>query len=136
MLHELKKDVYRIIEKRNLCSYMNNTKWEELITAIRNEMPLPPPFEMKYLTQDDIFQSNVLKEDVDYWGDWYGEHFPPKEYYFNIEWLKVRPRYLKYRGKLITHEVVDESKIFEAILIRYNIPYVEENGLYCIYGYR
>jgi len=43
---------------------------------------------------------------------------------------------LSNRGKLIAPEVVDESKTFEAILIRYNIPYVEENGLYCIYGYR
>lgn len=136
MLHELKKKVYRIIEKRNLCSYMNNTKWDELITAVRNEMTFPPPFEIKYLTQDDISQSKVLNEDVDYWGDWNGEYCPPREYYFNIEWIKVRPRYLKYRGKLIAPEVVDESKTFEAILIRYNIPYVEENGLYCIYGYR
>ena len=136
MLHELKEKVYRIIEKRNLCSYMNNTKWDELITAVRNEMPFPPPFEIKYLTQDDISRSKVLKEDVDYWGDWRGEHFPPREFYFNIEWIKVRPRYLKYRGKLIAHEVVDESNTFEAILIRYNIPFVEENGLYCIYGYR
>lgn len=136
MLHELKNKVYRIIEKRNLCSYMNNTKWDELITAVRNEIPFPPPFEIKYLTQEDISQSKVLKEDVDYLGDWHGEHFPPREYYFNIEWLKVRPRYLKYRGKLIAHEVVDESKTFEAILVRYNIPFVEENGLYCICGYR
>lgn len=136
MLDEFKKKVYSIIEKRNLCSYMNNTKWDELITAVRNEMPFPPPNEIKYLTQDDIPQTKVLNEDVYYWGDWNGEYFPPREDYFNIEWIKVRPRYLKYRGKLIAPEVVDESKTFEAILIRYNIPYVEENGLYCIYGYR
>ena len=61
MLHELKNKVYRIIEKSNLCSYMNNTKWDELITAVRNEMPFPPPFEIKYLTQEDISQSKVLK---------------------------------------------------------------------------
>lgn len=135
MLHELKEKVCRIIEKRNLCSYMNNTKWDELITAIRNEMPFPPPYSIKYITQECAEISKIETEDVTYWGDWSGENFP-QEYYFNIEWLKVRPRYLKYRGKLIAHEVVDERKIFEAILIRYNIPYVEENGLYCIYGYR
>lgn len=135
MLDEFKKKVYSIIEKRNLCSYMNNTKWDELITAVRNEMPFPPPFDIKYLTQDVIPQS-VLNEDVAYWGAWHGEYFPPREDYFNIEWIKVRPTYLKHRGKLIAPEVVDESKTFEAILIRYNIPYVEENGLYCIYGYR
>lgn len=136
MLDEFKKKVYSIIEKRNLCSYMNNTKWDEFITAVRNEMPFPPPFDIKYMTQENAPESKVLNEDVAYWGAWHGENFPPREDYFNIEWIKVRPRYLKYRGKLIAHEVVDESKTFEAILIRYNIPYVEENGLYCIYGYR
>lgn len=130
----LREKVLQIVMERNLCSYMNNTKWNELITAIEEKMPFPPPFEIKYLTEND-FSNELQNEDVYYLGDWRGENFPSKEYYFNIEWLKVRPRYLKYCGKLIMPEIIDGSKMFETILNEYHIPYEERNGLYCIYGY-
>lgn len=38
MQHSLKEIAFRIVSERNLCSYMNNTKWDELITAIKTEM--------------------------------------------------------------------------------------------------
>ena len=136
MKDNLKERVFRIVCDRNLCSYMNNTKWDEFVTAVRNEMPFPPPFEMKCLTQEGVSQSKALKEDVDYWGAWSGEAFLPREFYFNIEWIKVRPRYLKFRKELLAYELVDAGKKFEEILHRYNIPYEENSGLYCIYGYR
>lgn len=136
MQNNLKEKVFRIVCDRNLCSYMNNTKWDEFITAVRNEMPFPPPFEIKFLTQEGVSQSRVLKEDVDYWGDWSGENFTSRECYFNIEWIKVRPRYLEFQKELLTYELVDASKNFEEILHRYSISYEEKSGLYCIYGYR
>lgn len=58
------------------------------------------------------------------------------EEWFVIEWIKVRPRYLKYRGRLIEPECIDVAEKFEGILKKYNIPYEEDNGVYCIYGYR
>lgn len=131
----LKDKVLRIISERKLCSYMNNTKWDELVSAVRNEMPFPPAFAIKYLMQEAC-QDKILQEDVDCWGDWSGENFPTLEYYINIEWIKVRPRYLKFRGKLVKPEIIDESKTFEEILYKYNIPFEEKDGLYCIYGYR
>lgn len=132
----LKDSVFHIVCERNLCSCMNNTKWCELINAIKMEMPFPPAFSMKYITEESAAHSRIKTEDVDYWGDWTGENFPSQEYYFNIEWIKVRPCYLKYRGKMIAPELVDESKIFKDILKRYNIPFEEKDGLYCIYGYK
>lgn len=56
--------------------------------------------------------------------------------YIALEWIKVRPRYLKYRGRLIEPEMIDASEKFEEILQRYQIPYEMENGMYCIYGYK
>ena len=35
----LKDSVFHIVCERNLCSCMNNTKWCELINAIKMEMP-------------------------------------------------------------------------------------------------
>ena len=114
---------------------MNNTKWNELISAITEEMPFPPPFDIKYLTEEDCFPNELLNGDVYHLGDWKGENFPSEEYYFNIEWIKVRPRHLEHRGTLIKPEIIDESKLFEAILNRYHIHYEERNGSYYIYGY-
>lgn len=136
MQNNLKDKVFRIVCKRNLCSYMNDTKWRELVMAVTTEMPFPPPYSIKYITQECAEISKIETEDVTYFGDWSGESFPPQEYYFNIEWLKVRPRYLKYRGKLVAPELIDESRKLEKILHKYNIPFEEKDGLYCIYGYR
>ena len=53
-----------------------------------------------------------------------------------IEWMKVQPRYYKHRGKLVSPEIVDGSKEFEAILDKCHIPYEIDNEVYCIYGYK
>lgn len=130
MSANLKERVRKIVQQRNLCSYMNDTKWNELRNAMMNEMPFPPPFILKFL-------------DVNYSGDWscdwyYG--FAIEGHYFNgafaVEWIKIRPRYLKYRGQLIEPEVIDAEDKFIEILKRYSIPYEVSDGVYCIYGYR
>ena len=55
---------------------------------------------------------------------------------FALEWVKIRPCTQKVRGKLIAPEIIDAGKELEDILKKYSIPYEEENGVYCIYGYR
>lgn len=89
--------IRRIVEQRQLCGYMNDTKWNELRRALS---------------------------------------FHDRVHGIAIEWMKIRPRYLKHRGKLIPPELVDASTEFEGILDKYHIPYEEQNGTYCIYGYR
>lgn len=39
-----KRQAFRIVQQRQLCNCMNNTKWNELRNAMRFEMPFPPPF--------------------------------------------------------------------------------------------
>lgn len=134
MIKSLHEKVTQVIQQRNLYSIMNTTKWTELISSIIQEMPFPPAFVVKYLTSD--IEPSIDVSACNYYGDWTGENFPPLEYYFNIEWIKVQPRYCKYRGQLVSSEIVDGSKEFEAILNKFHIPYEIENGVYCIYGYK
>lgn len=128
-LKKLKEKVMLIVTQNHMCSIMNNTKWRELQNAI-DDLPFPPPYELKYIT--DKVEPIPFNKDVTYWGDWTDEPLTP---FFRIEWVKVRPRYLKYKGRLIKHELIDETEEFVSILQKYSIPYDEEDGTYIIYGY-
>lgn len=134
----LKEKALQIILERNLSSFMNDTKWRELRTAVMQEMPFPPPYIAKTLFENSCKEERDFQQDVWYEGDWW-EGLGFENYYhgyFAFEWIKVRPRYLKTRGRLLPPEMIDASAMFEEILNRYQIPYVIENGMYCIYGYR
>lgn len=139
---DLKEEVRRIIQQRNLCSYMNDTKWNKLRTAMINDMPFPPPYIIKFLfeeTDDEtVGNASFCREDVYYQGNWHSG-FAVENYFngaFAIEWIKVRPRYLKHRGKLVEPEIINAEEEFLKILKRYSIYYEENNGVYCIYGYK
>lgn len=139
MSANLKERVRKIVQQRNLCSYMNDTKWRELRNAMMNEMPFPPPYIIKFLFEDKAEGEEYFSQDVNYFCDWY-YCFALEGHYFNgafaVEWIKVRPRYLKYRGQLIKPEIIEAEDKFVEILRKYSIPYEESNGVYCIYGYR
>lgn len=135
---KLRKKAVSVVEKRNLCSYMNATKWKELRNAMWDEMPFPPPFILKTIFEKECAEERYFQTDVTFLGDW-DEGFLYDNYldmWFVIEWIKVRPRYLKEKGRLIKPELIDATKQFVDILIKYNIPYEEKDGVYCIFGYR
>ena len=64
----LKDKVFRIVCERNLCSYMNNTKWNELITSIKSanrqkNIPLNSAFSLNapVYDEDDIDILGILE---------------------------------------------------------------------------
>ena len=146
MATTLKEKAFSVVQKRNLTSYMNSTKWNELRYAVLNdELPFHPPFIVKTLFDDATQADNdFLKGDVWYLGDWYEgltyyDSFPEISTFnmgFLIEYIKVRPRYLKNRGALIAPEVVSCEDEFVSILNRYNIYFELKDGIYTIYGYK
>lgn len=88
--------------------------------------------------ENECSQEQYFQKDVACFGDW-NEGFLYDNYldlWFVIEWIKVRPRYLKKSGRLIEPELIDATEQFEEILTRCNIPYEEKEGVFCIYGYR
>jgi len=128
--------VNKIIAEKNLTSYMNDTKWIELQNAI-DDLPFPPPYIMKLIFDyDGLCHPDKISDAPHYLGDWssyWNEGLPP---FFIIEWLKVCPRYGKYRGRLVNDEIWDETEEFVTILKKYNIPHEKENGIFTIYGYK
>ena len=133
MADSLKRKVFNIIKQRNLCSYMNDTKWEELRYSMYYDMPFSPPYDIKYIDIDHSTGDDINK-DMYFGGDWYE---PFLLYgYVAIEWIKIKPVILKHRGCLIPPEVIDETQELINILEEYNIPYTEENNIFTIYGYK
>lgn len=130
-----KERVTKIIFQKSLSSVMNDTKWIELQTEIY-KLPFPPPFVLKCVTDEDNKSVGKLEDAPWYIGDWssyWEEGLPP---FFAIEWVKVRPRHGKFRGRLIKDEILDETKEFIGILEKLGIPYVNDEGTITIYGYK
>lgn len=121
-----------IVEERGLYSLMNNTKWKELISAIKEKIPDIP---IKYKT---LFEE---ESPAHYWtmaGDEYFEYLNM----VSIEWFKIscEIKEIKYRGRLIDDKVIiydKRAEIYE-ILEKFNIPYEydEIENAFVVYGYK
>ena len=125
--------IAEIIQKKQLTSYMNNTKWNKFVYAMSKEMSIAVPYDYKTLFD------NYYTELFDVFYD--RESF--NNYNFkSIEWVKVKPRFYEsiYRGRLIPDEKIfyDVSQEFVSLMKKYSIPYEydEANEVYIIYGYK
>lgn len=125
-----KMRVMETIAERNLISLMNDTKWRKLQDAVINTLRFPTPYQGKYLL-DDLVYPEEFEKDVWYWGDWIEGIVP----FYNVEWIRVRPRYLKHRGRLVSPEIIDITDDFVNILKELSIPYRLDHDTYYIYGY-
>ena len=129
-----KKKVLNIVQNRNLFGVMNNTKWKEFQNAMIQEMNFPPPYVLKSITEIES-ERHEFGEDVTWIGDWSDEAMCWGDYYL-IEWVKIRPRYLEYQGKLIPKKIIDGTEQLQFILQNYSIPYDEDDGVFVVYGYK
>jgi hypothetical protein len=132
---EWKKRVQEITFRKGLSSVMNDTKWIELQTAI-DTLPFPPPYVCKQITDENSERIGQLEDAPWYLGDWSSFWDEGLPLFFDIDWLKVRPRNGKYRGRLVAPKILDETEEFIAILEKYSILYENENGTITIYGYK
>ncbi len=129
-LDKHKEKVLEAITERNLTAIMNDTKWQELQRAVLNTLLFPPPYQAKYVLDDSRYPED-FENDVWYWGDWIEGLMP----FYQVEWIRVRARYYKDRGRLVAPELIDITEDFMKILMEYSIPYRIDNESIYIYGY-
>ncbi len=129
----LNEKVNDIICKRQLTSYMNNTKWCELINDISEIKDLP----ISYKTLLD-------ESDKDLEGYW---TIDGDEYFYRlelntIEWFKIADSITKskYIGRLV-EPIVEQTSVkdlIDSILKKHSINYVydDEQHEFIVYGYK
>ena len=127
-----REKIKQVLEERNLTSFMNNTKWKELIDSIMENMRDIP---IQYKTFFDEEAPSV------YWTIDTDEHF----FHMNmriVEWFKIRSKFEKVldQGRLIEPKicVTDKKTEIECMLNKFSIPYEYDDIEKCfiIFGYR
>jgi len=136
--------IRQIVEERGMYSLMNNTKWRELKKGVE-KLPFSPSLVIKRIDEEPQLTCNLI-EDVTYLGDWgycLDNYLGGDMYavpFYAVEWVKVRPRYLKgWSHRLVPdpREIAeDATEQFVEILQNHNIPYEEESGAFIIFGYK
>lgn len=123
-------DVREALTNRGLGSYMNDTKWRKLIAEIAR-LPFPPPYQRKDVRQL-VPEPETFDSDVSYLGDWTEGIHP----LFSIEWIRIRPRYVRHAAQLLPKVIIDCQTDLEFALQSLRQPYEKSNGSIWIYGYR
>ena len=131
LMPKSKQQVNIEVARRGLVSVMNDTKWVELQGAIRRELSFGPPYQLKVVLNPSP-EPEYFENDVHYRGDWSDECLSP---FYAIEWVRVRPRFLRHRGRLISPEVQSVELEFLEIVRRYHIPHRHDVDTVWIYGY-
>ena len=125
----IKAEVLAEVGRRGLASFMNRTRWERLCEAVCTELPFAPAFDLQTVLGKR--EAPMALRAPPFFGDWCG-----LEPFFEIEWLRVVPRYSRHVAMLLPDEVIDCSDAFRDLLIRLRIPFREdEAATFWIYGY-
>ena len=132
---EEKQKIRKIVIEKGLSSVMNDTKWLKLQSAIE-KLPFPPPYIEKLIIEDKTFEDVQISDNPQWLGDWSSFYQEGMYLFFTIAFIKVRPRYAEYIGRLVAPKIFDETEEFERLLKELHIPYEEDNGTFTIYGYK
>ena len=128
----LRERIASLTEEKGLTSYMNNTKWHELLNALNEGMR---DIEIQYKTLFDDLPPD------DYW-DLYGDEDIMRMDLAGIEWMKIRTAITNYRhvGALLPPEITvcDKKEELLEIFRKYSIPYEYDEGgqAFVVYGYK
>lgn len=128
----LRERIASLTGQKGLTSYMNNTKWHELLNALNEGMR---DIEIQYKTLFDDLPPD------EYW-NLYGDEDIAHMELAQIEWMKIKSTITNYRhvGALLPPEITVCDKKAELLQIfrEYSIPYEYDEGgqAFVVYGYK
>ncbi|WP_337874608.1 DUF6678 family protein [Exiguobacterium sp.] len=128
-----RREELQYIERHQLTSVMNETKWQRLNRAVSEALTHAPPYQIKYLGEDTLFPSDSLSEYEILWGEW--DEIWLESRLRSIEWIRLRPSVLLYKGVILDPDVCDMSTELISILERERIPFILESETIQIFGY-
>lgn len=123
---EQRKDVKRLcryIEREQLIALMNDTKWREVITALRHIPNFPIRFRVQCLRSDA----------PPTWDSSFPWHVPQP--YNVIEWLDIDPIAHDHRGQRIPDETINLTEQVVQALQSVSVPLSYEGPFIRIWGY-
>ena len=122
------KDAERLarhIQREQLVSCMNDTKWGELRAAMASVAPNPPRYRVKCLR-------DAAPSPEGWERDW-RNHLPS---FKTIEWVEVDPIHRTRRGQLLKDIERDMTDDIVSLLRGHSIPFEHSTGHLRIYGWR
>lgn len=131
----LKEKITQKIKQRDLFSVMNDAKWVSLFAEF-SLWERQPCFDYKSILSDENLL--ISKEPPTFTCDWdnssFDEYFIP---YIEIEQMVIYGFQGKYIGRLVSHEIIDQTDKVREVLDKLNVPYSEETlGIFLILGYK
>ncbi len=120
----MNEDYLKTINKLQLTSVMNKTKWQKLANAIIELQDFDPLIKVKYLNDNHEYGYSCL--------NW---EYVKQEDSKYIQWLNIDPVKKVYVGQLIPHKEIPFHERIVKILQDNNIPYSIEDGMYRVWGY-
>jgi hypothetical protein len=114
-----REKVRRYVHREQLASVMNDTKWQELVDAMRAIADGTPMHRIK-----DVLGPDPDNEPRD--GEWYYHLWP----YYSIEWIDINPICWKPFGPQ-----VDQTGAIVSALRERNIPFSIEGRYIRVWGY-
>jgi hypothetical protein len=125
----MRDDALKIVNRENLCSCMNNTKWYRLLSEL-NEIPVEK--RVKYIDSDAI--SNWQP------GAWmpvpgYVEFSGGPTPFRFIEWLEIKKVAIGF-GQFAANRVTDRCHELQVVLDSQHLDFEETETTFIVRGYR
>ncbi|MCW7755326.1 hypothetical protein OOT00_15185 [Desulfobotulus sp. H1] len=113
----------KIIDKRQLVSVMNKTKWRELCEDFEKIQDLYVNVRYKLISSDQVYDFGPV---------WWNLVFDEAA---TIEWMDFNPIKKEHAGRFIPDKETDISEIILNIFKKHTIPYSIEQKYYRVWGY-
>ncbi len=112
----------RLIVERGLCGLANNTKWNRLITAMRERGGRTPSYRLKCIDGPPSGWD----------GEWW-YHLPLP--FITVEWLDIQFQQEIRCGRLVAAEITDNSGWIGTLLDEIGFDYRRGKDFFRVFGY-